>query len=392
MHALVMSTLRALSACVRSVAQLIALCASAAAYLVRPTARLAGVVMRTSTVASIPALLTLAAAVCLFVRVPPGTVGVRQKNLGHAGIVPVDQPSGLVFSARGVESWHFVDRTTQILSFGAEFVPEARPALDVRTRDGNLASVCVSVAYRVRPGEAHRVVADGLKQTYRDRVRATSERILLQELSNLSSAECSDVGARAARMRTALSELNTALAEVHVEAQDIWIDSVAFGAEYEKKLQQKQLMRQTLLLQQAYAAVERESERVGVYEKEIEIAERTIAAAYDQAIEERAASGRREIAEIRLSAQAHDKTTRAAAQSELDRAVATGERALARTELERRERERSILREHGGKYWLARRAAQNLRFKQAAWDSRAAEVPPLFDLDAWVRLLAGAAP
>lgn len=389
MHALLTNTLRALSGFVRSAAQLVALAASAVVYLVRPAARLAGVVLRAAAVALLPALLTLAAALFFFVRGPPGTVGVRQKNFGQAGIVPVDEPSGLVFSVRGLESWHFVDRTTQVLSFGAEFVPDARPPLDVRTQDGNLASVCVSVAYRIRPGEAHRVVADGLKQTYRDRVRATSERILLQELSNLSSAQCSDVGARAARMRTALAELNAALAEVHVEAQDIWIDTVAFGSEYEKKLQQKQLMRQTLLLQQAYAAVERESEKVGVYEKEIEIAERTIAAAYDQAIEERAASGRREIAEIRLSAQAEDKTTRATAQSELDRAVATGERALARTELERRERERRILREHGGRYWLARRAAQNLRLKQASWDSRAAQVPPLFDLDAWVRLLAG---
>ncbi|MFN0242131.1 MAG: SPFH domain-containing protein [Planctomycetota bacterium] len=370
----------------------LALIRSGVVHVATPILRWIAAAARTAAVAFLPAVIGLAAAFLLFARVPPGTIGVRQANFGAAGIVPVDETSGLVFSPRVVESWHHVERTTQLLSFGADFVAGARPPLDVRTQDGNLASVCASVAYRVRAGAGHRVVADGLKQGYRERVRATSERILLQELSKLSSAQCSDVVARSACVKAALDELDGALSAVHVEALDIWIDSVAFGAEYEKKLQKKQLTRQTLLLQQADAAVELEKQRVGVYEKEIELAEKQIAARYDQAIEERAAAGRREIAEVRTAAQFEDKTTRAAAQSEYDRASALGERAVARTELEKRDRERRILREHGGRIWLARRAAQNLRVKQAAWDTRSTQVPPLFDLDAWVRLLAGSPP
>jgi hypothetical protein len=122
-----------------------------------------------------------------FTAVPHGFVGVKQVDLGDRGIVERDEPPGLVFRLPIAQSVHLVDARTHVLTFARVPEPGDAPWLEVRTREGDVVCVGASVVYRAKPGEAWRIVADGLKAAWTQRVRATAESVLPRELGKLSA-------------------------------------------------------------------------------------------------------------------------------------------------------------------------------------------------------------
>jgi regulator of protease activity HflC (stomatin/prohibitin superfamily) len=155
---------------------------------------LAGV--RVALIASLLIALALGVGWFCFRSIPPGTVGVKQVNFGGGGIVAGDHETGLAFGLRGFHSWHDIDRRTRVLTFAWESEGGDHPMLEVRTKDGNVAQVGVSIPWRVRPGEAFALVRDGLKTAYPQRTRATVEKVLLQELAGLSTDDLANTDAR----------------------------------------------------------------------------------------------------------------------------------------------------------------------------------------------------
>jgi hypothetical protein len=363
-----------------------------ASALARRARRTSLALARTAAVAFAGALLVLGLGHALFVRIPAGTTGVRQVNFWGRGIAARDHAPGLVFSPRGLESWHFVDRRTEVLTFAWDSEAPDRPMLELRTSDGNLARLGAAVCWRVRAGEAHALVRDGAKSVYRERVRATVESVLLQEFAALSSTEILDTDVRLARAARARDVLEQRLAAVHVLPESVLITQVMFGPDYEKKLQQKQLTVQTMLLQEAATAVEKEEERIGLFQQEIETSVKTIVAAMDLRIETRFAAGRQRIAEIEAETKSYDRTRRAEGQAEHDRQLLVGERALASVEHRKQELFNKSYGTAGGRLLLARRAAENLNFRQVTLNSNDPRAPSVLDLDDLVRRLIGVAP
>jgi hypothetical protein len=346
---------------------------------------------RISAIALAAAALVLAALWASFVRVPHGMIGVRQQNVFGRGIEVGDHEPGLVFSVRGLETWHFVSARSELVAFAWESEAPDRPMLELRTRDGNLARLGAAVVWRVRRGEAHELVREGSRSALRERVTSTAESVLLDGFSRLSSAEIVDGDARAGVSRAALLELDRRLAPLHAEVESVLVTQVMFGPEYEKKLQQKQLVIQTRLLQQAATGVEAEQEKVGLFEQETERLVQTIVADSNREIEERFAAGRAKIAAIRAEISFYDKTRRAEAQAKFDTELLAGETALARVELLKTELANKSWSTAGGRLLLARKAAENLNIRQVTLNSNDPRAPSVLDLDDLVRRLVGAA-
>ena len=340
------------------------------------------------------AVATLAAALALgvlglgFQRVPAGAIGVRQTTWGGAGIEARDYTRGLYVSIRGLHTWHMLERRTHLLTFAWSSEGGADDILHVRTKDGNVARVAAFVPYRIRPGEGHRLVADGLKERYLEQARATVEKVLLAELANLSSEDLVSSEVRLARAADTLPLMNQRLAPLHLEAETIQLTMVLFPPAYEKKLQEKQLTAQEGKLAEAAAQVEEEL-RPSLLAREIESLEKETAAEWDKRIEELRAERRAEIARVALEADAYDKERRSQAQTEYDAAVAAGDLELARAEALRAELELEAYASAGGRIALARRAAENLNIRTVLLDSRDPRVPLALDLDQIVRLLVG---
>jgi regulator of protease activity HflC (stomatin/prohibitin superfamily) len=356
------------------------------------TRRLLRIGARALRVAALVALLvgaTLGAGWLCFARVPTGHVGVRQRNFGGAGLDPRDHPPGLVFCVKGLHSLHLVETRTQVLAFAWAAEGGSWPALDVRTRDENTVNVAVALPYRVRRGEAHELVAEGLKLAYPLRVKSAVEKVLLEELGLLSSEELVRTDLREERMAHALGRLRPILAQFHVEAEAVLVTQVLFKGEYEKKLQQKQLTLQEAQLHRAATEVEEAKKKIELYRQDTESGVRTILVDWDGRIGARYAEGQQKIAEVQAEGRFYDKTRRAEADAESSRKVAEGERALTQAEGQKTELVNKTYGTAGGRLLLARRAAENLNIRSVTLNSNDPRVPSILDLDDLARRLLG---
>jgi hypothetical protein len=331
----------------------------------------------------------LAAGWLGYQRVPPGFVGVKQSNFGGGGIEMRDYGSGLHFGPRFLDEWHLVDRTTQVLMFAWESEGGEHPMLEVRTKDGNIAHVGVAVPYRLKSGEASALVRDGYKHVWKQRVKTTVEKVVLQEFAAFTSDTLCRTEERNAIVAETLPKLNQLLSTFHVEAESILITQVMFGIEYEKKLQQKQLTRQTALLSTATTEVDKQRLQNQLFQEGIDASEKLISNEADQAIATRYAEGRAKYVEVFAAAKEYDRQKKADAQAEFDRMTAEGERAIVRAQQQQEELANEIYDSAGGRLMLARKAAENLNIHRVTLNSNDPRVPSVLDLDELTKILVG---
>lgn len=357
--------------------------------VVRMTTR---VTLRT---ARIGALAVAIAALAFFVgwvgfhRVPPGTVGVKQVNFGGGGIASEDYASGLHFGLRGYHSWHEIDARTQMISYGWSAEPYDAEHLKVRTADGNYVRIGLAVPFRVISGHAHKLVEDGLKSTYRQRVQTAIEKILTTEFGRLKTEEFWDTALRTACITAALPKLNRELASLHVEAQDILVENFRFNEEYETRLQRVQIDGLATIVDTVKAAVSVEENKIGQIQREITRAESALTIELSQMLDAENDAGRKRIEKRYADARYYDQTRKAQAMSEFESLVAAGEREVAQVEQVRIAAENQGYGTLGGKLLLARQAAENLKIKQVTLNSNDPRSPSVLDMDELVHLLIG---
>ncbi len=320
--------------------------------------------------------------------VPPGAIGVKQAQWGGGGIVERDFPCGLHLSLRGWHGWHLLDGRTHYLAFAYDTEGGNQDILAVRTKDGDKAQVAVSVPYRIKPGEGHLLVRGGFKGVYRQQARAITEKVLLQELANLSREDFQDTEVRLARCDETLEKLNRLLAERHLVADSVRISLVLFNMNYEKHLQENQLSHQLALLAEAAAEVESETDSQ-LLQQEMEAEAKTQRATLDLELERLTADARKRIARIQNEAERYDKEQRAAADTAYERLLAEGNLELLKAEARREELLNQSYESAGGRIHLARLAAENLRIRQVTLNSNDPSVPKVLDLDEMVKLLLG---
>ena len=371
-------------------------------WLVDRLARLAGLAaVRTAArvlgLGVVHAALFLGVAYAFLFRVTAGQVGVRQWQIGRAGVEQRDRAPGLHPGLRWLSAWHLLDARTHVVAFGLEGDPASLPRLELRTRDGNLVSVAATVLYRIRPGEAWRLVADGLKHSYPALAAASAASLLRSELAELGSEDFASTDARQARMSDALPRLNERLAPLHLEAETIQLGDVSFWAEYEKALAEERLARESTRLAAALARLEQakrgdpSAEELDTSE-EIEAEMKRLRAQGERELERLRSAALLEIAGLSREAESYAALRRADADATHERELAAGQLELERAEAARERAQRAALEGEAGRIWLAREAAGRLRVRRAVLNAADPRVPALLDVDAVVRLLLGAGP
>ena len=222
-------------------------------------------------------------------KVPPATIGVKQDLWGESGVVSKDYYTGFHLGITGVHKWHFLDRRSHFLTFSQDGIRTSsgqdEDALEVRTKDNNPASYDLTVVYRIVPDEAHLIVKQGQQHIYRDRVVATVQSVLREELAELSSEDLYSTEKRLAVAAVALPKLETAMAEYHVKPDSILIRAVRFPPAYEGKLQEKQLTYQNRLLAQSQKLVEDQAAITETLAAEIERAEKELRGDWDKLLQ-----------------------------------------------------------------------------------------------------------
>ncbi len=329
----------------------------------------------------------------LFERVPPATLGVKQ-NLWGGGVVEEDYFTGYHLGITGFHKWHFLDRRTHFLTFANSHseptsMSRTMPALELRTKDNNIATYDVTVTYRIIPGQAHQIVKNGLKNRYKDLVIATVESVLREELAQLSSEDLTSTENRLTVAASTLPTLTEAMTQYFVEPSSILIRAVNFQEAYERKLQEKQLSYQKRLLAEAERRVEEQSAITETKAAEIEAAAKELRGDRNKELQEAASQTQVDIAGILAVAEIYDRRVRAEADADYERMVAEGRLAIEKSEALRNELRNQALDTVGGRIYMAEQAARNLRIGHVTLNSNDPAVPSILDVDAFLQLLIG---
>ena len=331
-------------------------------------------------------------AMC-FKRIPPEVIGIKQARWGGGGIIAKDFHAGFQLGVSGYHLWHYLPRQTHFLHFSqarpSTGIDSWEPSQEIRTRDNNVVTIDLSIPYHIIPGQGHKIVMEGLKHEYRDRVKSTVERVLRSELSRLSSEDLQDTDMRVERTKAILPILNEQLAEFYCRAEDVLVRRFLFSAQYESKLQEKQFLRQKANLDEALTKQANEQKTVNMIERQIVAAEKLLTQQWEVRLQTKMSEFVVLIADINAKAGIYSKTTRAMGEAQRDILQAEGLLALARAEALRNELRTAALNSEGGHILLAMEAADNLDVPSVTLNSDDPSVPMLLDLSAMTRLLVG---
>lgn len=322
------------------------------------------------------------------VHIQPWQSAVRQGNFS-GGLEEVDLAPGLHVSLPGVDSIHFVDMRGRMTGFGVPFAPDTLGAIDLRTSDDNAVAVSAVVLWRVREGEAHSIVKEALVETLATRVALTASKVLRREFALLGSEAWFDAPGRVALTREVEPKLAEELAVFNVELEGIKIHGISFSDDYEVKLQEKQINHQKGLLFDAVSRVEEANAEVAKLESETKVKEQQLLAEWEQAKVSRRITADMEKAKIKAETNTYVQNSQAEADVVFERAVTAGQLTWSLAVEGGKRLRLEALTSEGGRIWLAREAAKQLKVDQVWLDSRDPNVPSMLDLDEMTKLLLG---
>ncbi len=200
-----------------------------------------GVVVGAFVLWLLPLLFTL--------RVEPMEIGVRQS--ATSGVLEEDLGPGWHWRIPGMHKLIVLPSSFFLLDYSSD---NAHP-LVVRTKDNNTVELDVTVAVRIKPGNAHELVSKGNhvkdpdgRFRYQRLAEETATSVLREELATLDSVGFYSTERRLKASDSALALLNKQLEPMHLEAESVLVRSVTFRSEYEKQLQRIQLNEQNKLL------------------------------------------------------------------------------------------------------------------------------------------------
>lgn len=332
-------------------------------------------------------------------RIPPSTIGVKQTMWGGSGIVEEDYSTGFHLGISGYHKWHLLSSKTHFIHFTgsrpthrtSNATDQWTSPLNPRTKDNNVVKIDVSVSYRIKPGEAYKIVKNGAQAEYRDRVMSKVQGALLAQLSQLSSEDLQDTDQRLERAAESLPVLNEAISEYFCIAEHILIRRIEFPPDYESKLQDKQYLRQQANLDGALTLQAEEEKTVNLIDKKIGAEEKSLTQDWEKKIQEKKSEYEVLIAQIAADAEVYSATTRAQGDKERVVSEANGRLAVEKAEALRNRLRTEALNTKGGGILLGLVAAENLQLPKVTLNSDDPAVPTILDLDQLTKMLVGEA-
>jgi hypothetical protein len=350
------------------------------------------VLARVAVLAVVLAGLTVLAGGAFVRRVPPTDLVVRQDNWGQgAGVQPRDLSPGFHLGTPGGTSWHVLDGRTVFIRFGAGGEGNPLPPLELRTLDDVELELSVTVPFRIQEGRAHRVVADGLKSTYRQNAKTAVEKVLLERFASLRSDEWFSTDRRAAVAAEALTAVNEALDRIHLVAETVLVTRATLPQLYEQKLAEQKLNGLKLETDQVLARRELRKHDLAVEQRVVDRAEADLGADFDMRLERAKLELEGQILAVTTEAERYKTERRVAAENLYAKSVATGQLAIDQAEALRERLTNEALETDGGRLLLAQEAAGALKFKSIRIDGNRPDAPNVLDLDSFVQLLVGSA-
>lgn len=188
-------------------------------------------------------------------RVEPSEIGVRQS--ATSGVLDEDLGPGWHWRIPGVHKLIVLPSSYFMLDYSTDNRGPQK-TLVIRTKDNNTVELDVTVPVRIKPGQAHALVAAGNhvkdpdgRYRYQRLAEENATSVLREEMATLDSVGFYSTERRLQASIKAAEMLNKQLAPMHLEAQAVLVRAVTFRSEYEKQLQQIQLNEQNKLLDAA---------------------------------------------------------------------------------------------------------------------------------------------
>ncbi len=292
----------------------------------------------------------------LLVRIDPWEIGVRRSLTG--GITEEDFHFGYQFSLPLLHSWYRMPRTLQYLNYNDEPGAEGR-SLEVRTSANNVIYVDVTIPWRIKDGEAWRIIQEGFIGTYPQKVSSTTTGILRETLAAMTNTDIYQTDKRQQMAERILPKLNKALEQYHVEALSVVIRAIRFRPEYEQKLQDKQYFivqgKLDEALRKESVAVQSTDTLEQTIEKDINLKREE----WNQKIEELKTQYELEIAAIEAEAIQYDRKRRSEGDAYYSEAEAAGNLAEAKAEALGEKLKARALASQAGRTYSAITAAEN---------------------------------
>lgn len=290
-------------------------------------------------------------------RIRPSEIGVRRSLTG--GITEQDFHFGYQLSLPLVHSWYRMPRTIQYLSYNDDDADATTRTLEVRTSGNNIIFVDVTIPWRIKDGEAWKIIQEGFIGTYPAKVQSTATGILRETLAEMQNLDIYQTDKRQETAKSILPKLNKALEQYHVEALAVVIRAIRFRPEYEQKLQDKQYFIVQGKLDEAKrkesVAVQETETSEKTIEKEINLKREE----WNQKIEELKTKYELEIAAIEAEAIQYDRKRRSEADAYFSKAKAEGDLAEAKAEALGEKLKARALASQAGKTYSAITAAEN---------------------------------
>lgn len=293
---------------------------------------------------------------CVMTRIEPYQIGVKRSLTG--GVIEQDYEFGYHFAVPGLHTFHRMPSALQYLHYNQN---TDAGALEVRTRENNIIFVDLTVVWRIKRGEAWKIIQEGFEDSYPQKVQSTATGVMREGLAELTNTDITQPEKRRSTALKILGELNKALAQYHVDAQHVVIRGIRFRPEYEKKLQDKQYY---IVQGKLDEALKNKSVAVQETETEEKIIEKDIklkTEEWNAKIETLKTQFEIAIAEIEAQALKYDRQKRAEADAQYATLTAEGDLAEARAEALGQRLKSQALASRAGRTYSAIKAAENFQ-------------------------------
>lgn len=308
----------------------------------------------------------------LTVFIPAGQVGVRIQQyalFGDQGVVKEDFGPGWHRAIPMVDKWYLYDSTVQTLEMSNSRHSNGE-VIKVRTSDGYQVSVDVTVKYRIKPGEAHKLLQSaGAGAKFHVLVRTDTERICLSRLGAMRTEDFYNPEKRRISEDAIRKQLSESLRGKNIELVEVLLRNVKFDESYEGKIRSKKLadQRAELNRSQAKAAEMRGKKELIVAETKKELS--IIQQEREQTKVEMRAQADLGVAKIRAEAENYATKRRADADVESEKLIAKGTLAIKQAEAKGEKMRNEAMRGVGGRTIVALEAARNLKLKDVTISS-----------------------
>jgi regulator of protease activity HflC (stomatin/prohibitin superfamily) len=280
------------------------------------------------------------AAQFLFIKIDLGKTGVRTQQyafLGDKGVVPEDFGAGWHRNLPLLDTWNVFDATVQTTEFTTEqerqetrkiysflssasrsylsSAPVGGPGqIELKSKDGYTVRLDVTVKYRVKPGEVHKLYQElGSQARYKGIVRDQVQQVIRGTFGTMRTEQFYDPDVRRGKVTEATTLLETELTSNSIELIEILIRDISFDPAYERKILDKKLADQDVELNKSLALAEEkkgetnriaaETEaKVRVIEEELKAKQLTVKAETDKQIAQINADARLTAAKLKADA------------------------------------------------------------------------------------------